>query len=57
MQVSMMSKKELKETISKMRKIGLKAAQTQKSARAFLISTGVYTKKGNLKARYKKQKV
>jgi hypothetical protein len=48
-----MTKKELNATIQAIRDFGNKKALTIKSAKEFLISTGIYTKKGNLKRAYK----
>jgi hypothetical protein len=44
---------EVKKIITDMKKVARKSARSVESAKAFLASTGVYTKKGNLKKAYK----
>lgn len=53
MTTASMTKKELRDTLRAIKNFGERKALTPKSAKAFLISTGVYTKKGNLKKAYK----
>ena len=48
-----MTTKEIKKQSEEMKKSVKKATASKKGAIKFLASTGVYTKKGNLKKRFK----
>ena len=48
-----MTTKEIKEQSKAMKKYAKKATSSKKAAKKFLVGTGVYTEKGNLKKRFK----
>ena len=48
-----MTTKEIKEQSKAMKKYAKKATSSKKAAKNFLVATGVYTEKGNLKKRFK----